>query len=47
MEGGSGHVRLHYTTHAYTGEKHDSDFTITLVTALSRRFGLVVPLAVL
>jgi hypothetical protein len=31
MEGDGGHVRLHYTmTHAYTGEKHDSDCTITL-----------------
>jgi hypothetical protein len=31
MEGDGGHVRLHYTTtHAYTGEKHDSDYTITL-----------------
>jgi hypothetical protein len=35
MEGESGHVRLHYTTtHAYTGEKRDSDYTITLETTI-------------
>jgi hypothetical protein len=35
MEGDSGHVRLHYTTtHAYTGEKHNSDYTITLETTV-------------
>ena len=33
MAGDCGHVRLHYTTtHAYSGEKHDSDYTIALET---------------